>query len=439
MNKKIRNIIVIIISLIFAFSFVACAAGDTAPDGDYGYGGDDIIAGELAGSTEGDYGETGDTEDKKEDSNSQTTVTKPAGLLTAGAWDDNAYYSEWLKLFTQGETNGKFFNFHSESENWGFNSTNRLSVEVKTADGVAIRGATVEALNEWGDVAFTAITNANGIAYLFPKNASGSVKIKINGEPELDFAYSPENRALYVEHTPSSEIAKVDDIELMFVIDVTGSMGDELEYLKAEVADVINRVATANANARINLALLFYRDHGDNEIFAYHDFRNVLQKEGMDYMQSAISKQRAKGGGDYEEAVDEALELAVNKQWSDSDSTKIIFHVLDAPPHSNDENMTRYKKAVLTAAEKGIRICPIICSGTDGTTEYLVRQSAVYSGGTFVFITDDSGIGNSHYDPQLPNVTVEALNSLMVRLINGYHTGVFEDPTPWRDEIQSEN
>ena len=126
----------------------------------------------------------------------------------------------------------------------------------------------------------------------------------------------------------------------------------------------------------------------------------------------------------------------MNAQWSSGETTKLIFHILDAPPHSKEENKTKFNKAVKDAAAKGIRICPIICSGTDSLTEYLMREAAVMTAGTFVFITDDSGIGGAHHDPDIPSATVEALNSLMVRLINGYHSGEFADPVDWRQEIK---
>jgi hypothetical protein len=63
-----------------------------------------------------------------------------------------------------------------------------------------------------------------------------------------------------------------------------------------------------------------------------------------------------------------------------------------------------------------------------------MRQAAIYTGGTFIFVTDDSGIGETHHDPEIPNVTVELLNTMLVRLIKGYHTGEFEDPIFWKDD-----
>ena len=94
-----------------------------------------------------------------------------------------------------------------------------------------------------------------------------------------------------------------------------------------------------------------------------------------------------------------------------------------------------FNAAVVQAAEKGIRICPILCSGAAEITEYTMCQAAIYTGGTFIFATDDSGIGNSHYDPNIPNVTVELLNSMIVRLVKGYNTGEFENPIYWREDL----
>ena len=150
---------------------------------------------------------------------------------------------------------------------------------------------------------------------------------------------------------------------------------------------------------------------------------------------SALTSQYAGGGGDYPEAVDDALVLAMTKQWSTGATTKLVFHLLDAPPHAEEENREKYYNAVMLAAQMGIRICPIICSGTNTLTEYLVREAAIHTGGTFIYITDDSGIGNPHHDPELPNVVIEALNDMLVRLINGYHTGEFAPPVYYKSSI----
>jgi hypothetical protein len=337
-------------------------------------------------------------------------------------------------MFTQGEeSNGKFYAYSSEDKSWGFESLNRIKVTVKSGEN-AVAGARVVAKDTQDNVIFEGVSDANGVAYLFTNEVNGKVEI-YGGEAVATVDFTAENRDLTMD-LGLVYPEKKDIIELMFVVDVTGSMGDELSFMNNEIADVVNRVAAQYADAQINLALLFYRDHSDKEVFSYTDFVDVTSADGLAKVQAAIAAQRASGGGDYAEAVEDALMLATEKQWSEGATTKIIFQILDAPPHSKASNRTKMQAAVMAAAKKGIRVCPVLCSGADILTEYVMRQAAIYTGGTFVFVTDDSGIGNPHYDPQLPNVTVEALNSLMVRLINGYHSGEFAEPIDWRQEVQ---
>ena len=417
--KRVKRICSAVLSLFLAFSFTACSGsgGGFYGGGDYYKG--DIAEGEMEGVENGENTES-------------QVVQKPAGLMTAGAWNDNDNYDFWKTLFEQnGEGTGKFFSYFGE-RSWGFNSYNRIKVTVQNGEN-PVAGAKVVCKNQAGEVVFKAVSDAVGVAYVFTDELTGVVEAT-SGSFSANADFTAENRDLTLSLTDSEP--KQDVIELSFVVDVTGSMGDEISFLQNELVDVISRVSTTNPQTQINLSMLFYRDYTDKEVFKYYDFVDVTTSEGLASQVSAIKTQLANGGGDYPEAVSDALERAVNQQWSSNTTTKIIFHVLDAPPHSNDTNRTKFYSAVKQAAEKGIRICPIICSGAAELTEYLMRQAAIYTGGTFVFVTDDSGIGNPHHDPDLPNVTVEALNSLMVRLINGYHIGEFAPPVNWRDEVK---
>jgi hypothetical protein len=417
--KSLKRSFVILALLAAAAFLFSCGMASNGADKGGGFGGAAMGAPEFSGGAS-DIGGADIIEPEP--------VQRPAGLITAGAHNDNDNYPDWLALFEQKEdgTNGKFFG-HTGENAWGFGTHNRIKVTVRSGDE-PLGGVKVVARGGDTNSIFTAVTDANGVAYLFIDAEHGTVSA---GDAVAEFSVDDRDIELSLE----ADDEKLNVIDLMFVVDVTGSMGDELEYLKNEVADVINRVSASNEGAKINLALLFYRDAGDKEQFAYHDFTDVTDADGLRAVQTALSGQSATGGGDYPESVDEALELAMTKQWSSGASTKLIFHILDAPPHSTSADKTRYKAAVTKAAEQGIRICPILCSGSDYLTEYLTRQAAIHTGGTFVFITDDSGIGNSHHDPEIRDVTVEALNSLMVRLINGYHTGELAEPVDWRQEV----
>ena len=201
-------------------------------------------------------------------------------------------------------------------------------------------------------------------------------------------------------------------------------MGDELSYLKEEIKNLIERIETNNQ--AIRLSLLFYRDEGDQYVTKFFDFTTNIDEQFDN-----INNQRASGGGDFEEAVDVALNLAVNQASWGEYSNKILIHVLDAPPHSTKQNLDLFADSVLKAASKGIRIIPVASSGINKWTEFLLRTEALITGGTYTYITNHSGIGGNHIDATVGDVVVEYLNDMLVRLINEYYTGVETTPIPY--------
>jgi hypothetical protein len=213
-----------------------------------------------------------------------------------------------------------------------------------------------------------------------------------------------------LEHTGNNSL------ELMFTIDTTGSMGDELSYIQTELEDVIKRVVRDNKDLPVRLSVNFYRDKQDTYVTKSYPFTSHV-----DWALKALAKQNASGGGDNPEAVHCALNESVNyHQWGGIDTTKLMFMVLDAPPHAETSIAEQIKSSVKAAAQKGIRIIPIIASGADTDTERLMREIAVATGGTYIFLTDDSGVGGEHTTPTDTQYTVKALNDLLVDVINRY-------------------
>ena len=198
----------------------------------------------------------------------------------------------------------------------------------------------------------------------------------------------------------------------MFVFDTTGSMGDELLYLQTEFGDIAEKVADQSTRISVN----FYRDKGDVYVVRSNPFMQDFQK-----VASLINAESADGGGDYEEAVDLALQEAVFEHAWETESVKLLFLILDAPPHDTETVRENLAAVVKEAAKQGIRIIPIASSGVDATSEALLRSLAMMTGGTYTFLTDDSGIGGSHLEPTIGDYEVEALNDLIVRLILEYY------------------
>ena len=133
----------------------------------------------------------------------------------------------------------------------------------------------------------------------------------------------------------------------MFMVDTTGSMSDELEYIKTEIKDIIAQI-TGDRQYDVRTSVNFYRDKGDEYIVHATPFSSDPE-EVYEY----IRTEHAAGGGDYPEAVHTALDNAINGHEWDDGAVKLCFFVLDAPPHTENEVYESLKASVSAAAAKG--------------------------------------------------------------------------------------
>ena len=200
---------------------------------------------------------------------------------------------------------------------------------------------------------------------------------------------------------------KYEDTQVMFILDTTGSMSDEIAYLQMDFASIAKEVDDGRTAFSVN----FYRDEEDEYVTRCNPFTNDVKS-----VQAKINAEYADGGGDIPEAVAEILEETItnNDQWSSS-ANKIAFLIFDAPPHEGKEQ--QLDAAVRAAAEKGIRLVPVVSSGAERDTELFGRALAAQTGGSYVFLTDDSGVGDSHLEPIVGDYEVELLHDVIVRNI----------------------
>jgi hypothetical protein len=345
-------------------------------------------------------------------------ASAPAGTLTAGEWDDNVLWGRWKELMASNE--GERYRPY-----WQFYHFQRLEVKV-TANGRPAVDAQVGLTRSNGQDGWTARTNAAGVAYLFPilfEEQGGNTKYGLTvaaGQQKKQFENVDlqSGRVMEVKLDEPSDVSSL--VDLMLVIDTTGSMADELKFLETELKDVVRRVGESNkGQLSIRVSPNFYRDVHDD-----YTVRSFPFTEDIDKAVGLIAKQEAFGGGDTPEAVEEALADAIQEHdWSEQALTRLLFLVLDAPPHHEKSIVKQMQALTAEAAENGIRIIPIASSGVDIPTEHLLRYMAVATGGTYIFLTDHSGVGNEHLKPAVGEYEVRALNDLMVDVINRYVQG----------------
>ena len=334
--------------------------------------------------------------------------------LTAGEVNDFAKWEMWNDL-----AENELLGFKHK---WDLFLSERYTVQLKNEDGFPIVDALVQLLDENKTVRYESRTDNTGKAELWGKmglndewNNIASALIHYNGESHT-IRHLTNFKNGVNSLTIRSVCSSSDIVDIAFVVDATGSMGDEINYLKSELNHVIFKSKNDHPELTFNFGNVFYRDNSDEYITRRHDFTDVLSSS-IDF----ITQQSAGGGGDYEEAVELAMNEALDSlEWSEKARTRILFLVLDAPPHNNPVVRQNLKDIARKAASKGVRIVPLAASGIRKDTEYLMRCFALGTNGTYAFLTNHSGIGNKHIDPSTDEYKVELLNDLMVRIIDTY-------------------
>lgn len=378
----------IVVFIIICLSFVISSCAAHGDNGNADYAGEAVVFGD------------------KWDENNQTA-------LTCVAVSDVQYYNQWYDLVHS--YNG-IFNYYNELYPL---YTNNI-VSIKFTKPIY---AEVTLLDYTGNEVYTVIPDANGECYLFPKwdarKYHFNVKYHSNVSNQIVVEqYEVEN--LIVLDIDAADYKK-ENIDIMFVVDTTASMDDELNFLKMEIAKVVETISTNN-HCNIRVSILLYKDN--NEIYKtmYSDFTNNIDEQ-IEFLSNKI----AYGGGDYEEAVSDAMELAASQNWGSENSTNILVHFADAPSH--DEDIEKWYNSTLKLNEKGVRMISVASSGINKKTEYLMRSMTLLTNGTYVYLTNDSRIGDEHMDATVNfPFTVEYLDECLIRLIDGYHTGEFSEP-----------
>ena len=332
------------------------------------------------------------------------------GTITAGEWNDLDNWQFWKDLMNENSWN-------QYQDYWLFYTNKRYSVKVVNQDNRAVVNAKLTLKDNQGNSIWEARTDNTGTAELWgdlygPDNEANSILLSYNGIDDLlNPIYLFEDNINNFEL--NTEVTIPSNSNIQFVVDATGSMGDEIEYLKIELGDVINTIQNQFTNMNISLGITFYRDENDSYLVDNLPFTTNIPDA-----LSFVENHSAGGGGDYPEAVHSALESAINEQWEDDAISRILFLVLDAPPHHENDVIESIQASVKEATAKGIKIIPVTASGIDKETEFLMRFMAISTNGTYCFITNDSGIGNDHIEATVGEYDVEFLNDLIIRLIS---------------------
>jgi Mg-chelatase subunit ChlD len=199
--------------------------------------------------------------------------------------------------------------------------------------------------------------------------------------------------AARAQNDPAAQVKDVaggkPTIELVFVIDTTGSMGGLIEGAKQKVWSIVNEVMKAPSKPEVRMGLVAYRDRGD----AYVTRVTPVTRD-LDSVYNTLMAFKAEGGGDGPEDVRQALADGVHKVgWSprSPNIAQILFLVGDAPPHDDYNNEPDTVTSALEAVKAGILVNTIQCGNMQGT-DVAWRRICLAGEGQYFAIAQDGGV-----------------------------------------------
>lgn len=333
-----------------------------------------------------------------------------AGLLTAGEHDDLL--------------NPELYAAYVRRSNLGqqvpalplLDTARLLTVEVKDAAGRPAPFVPVTVrCSDGNELSFS--TQADGTIAFFPgvDRLSDTVQVRA-GSGEWRRVDVPRSAGTgRIGFTIGDKVQRVTKLDLVLVVDVTGSMSDELQFLQAELDSIVGALGRRHPELDIRVGMTFYRDQGDEFVTRTFPFTGDIGKA-----RGQIAQQQADGGGDYEEAMQDALVRAAQADWR-PDAAKTLLLVADAPPHNED--VARAWLATEHLRAQRVQIVPVGASGVGELAEYVMRAMAAATQSRYAFLTDDSGIGNPHAPPAIDCYLVTRLDNLLTRIIDSQVSG----------------
>ena len=211
----------------------------------------------------------------------------------------------------------------------------------------------------------------------------------------------PKTSASLPPHEPPVK-EKNDDktLEMVFVLDTTGSMGGLIDGAKQRIWGIVNEVMQTPAKPNVRVGLVAYRDNGDQYVTQVLPLTNDLDK-----VYTTLMEYRADGGGDGPENVRRGLADGVRRAgWSKptGNTAQIVFLVGDAPPHDDYPQEPDTLTTTAEAVKAGMVVNTIQC-GADPQTQAVWQQIARRGEGQYFAIAQDGGVQSvaTPYDSKL--------------------------------------
>ena len=315
--------------------------------------------------------------------------------LKAKEIDDNKFFDNYLSYFQK--------NKHLLPKSYQIDITERYILKVQGEDGKGIPNAVITITSSDDKILWQGRTDSRGQLLFFPRAVAEAKGVK---EFLISYSYRGEGKVVsfqrspygsdkpWVLKIPVKKIFQRVNLDLVFLLDATGSMSDEIRRIQFTLQNIVRRIQSVKApSLRIRYGMVLYRDRGDDFVAKRYPFTEDLAR-----FHRALQEVVAAGGGDYPEAMNTGLFVAIEQMdWDFSEeSLRLVFLVADAPPHLNYSDDIPYPQTLQRAIQYGVKIYPIAASGLNPQGSFVMRQIALLTQAKFLFIDYGKGTARSH-------------------------------------------
>ncbi len=137
-----------------------------------------------------------------------------------------------------------------------------------------------------------------------------------------------------------TKIFKDTNLDIMFIMDLTGSMSIWLNEAKKSIKNIIEEITDNNPGSKIRISFIGYRDFLEKDEKREYDTQEFT--ENIDEFNQFISKLDCNGGGDEPEDIVGALRQALKMNWLSN--AKYAILVSDAPCHGKQYHNISYDR-----------------------------------------------------------------------------------------------
>ncbi len=342
----------------------------------------------------------------------RTSAPPSASGLKAGFSDDNAQFNYFLGFLEE----------FGDVPNYALAIAERITLKIQDSAGKPVPNARI-AVRAGTRVLDQGLSYADGTFRIYPQvydTTAEKLSVRVegpSGTSSLDVTRDGPRRIVVKLDRPRAVPAPL-PLDVLFVLDTTGSMGEEIERLRDTIEIVHANILAMTPKPAVRFGMVLYKDRGDEYVTRVVPFTSDLPA-----FQAALAEVYAAGGGDTPEDLQSALEDSIQKMDWNKDGVRIGFVITDAEPHLDYGQKYTYAQAAKDARARAIRFHTIGTGGLAVEGEYVLRQLAQFTEGKYIFLTygesgeSEGGSPGSVSHHTGANFQTDKLEAIVIRFV----------------------